>query len=89
MESCRYLVHFSTDPTDISCVGIGVGYKSIVILKFCAQPMHQISVIKYCILKKLVYQNKNELPGTSMAFMMIVSKFEKSHCLSKSSIPLP
>ena len=38
---------------------------------------------------KLVYQNKNELPGTSMAFTMIVSRFEKGHCLLKSSVPLP
>ena len=30
--------------------------------------MHQIYVIKYCILLKLIYQNKNELPGTSMGF---------------------
>ena len=52
MESCRYLVHFSTDPTDISCVGIDVGYKSVVKLKFCAQPLHQMFVIKYCILLK-------------------------------------
>ena len=31
--------------------------------------MHQIYVlIKYCILLKTIYHNKNELPGTSMAF---------------------
>ena len=36
----------------------------------------------------LVHQNKNELPGTSMAFTMI-SWFEKSHCPLKSSVPLP
>ena len=37
-------------------------------LKFGAQGMHQIRVIKYCIILKLVYKNKNELPGTSMTF---------------------
>ena len=37
---------------------------------------------------KLVYRNKNELSGTGMAFTMIVSRFEKSHCLLKSSVPL-
>ena len=32
---------FSSDHTDILlCVRIGIGYKCIVILKFCAQPMH-------------------------------------------------
>ena len=44
---------FSSDPPNILlCEGIGIGYKSIVKLKFCAQPMHQIYVIKYCILLK-------------------------------------
>ena len=38
---------------------------------------------------KLVYQNKNEFAGTSVAFTMIASRFEKSHCLLKSSVPLP
>ena len=43
---------FSCGPPNISlCVGIGIGYKSIVKLKFCSQPMHQIYLIKYCILK--------------------------------------
>ena len=43
---------FSSDFTNILlCVGIGIGYKSIVKSKFCAQPTHQIYVIKYCILK--------------------------------------
>ena len=43
-------INFSSDPTDILlCVQIGIGCKSIVILKFCAQPMHQIFVIKYSI----------------------------------------
>ena len=37
---------------------------------------------------KLIHQNKNELPGTSMAFTMI-SWFEKSHCLLKSSVLFP
>ena len=34
---------------------------AIVKLKFCARPMDQTYVIKYCILLKLVYQNKNEV----------------------------
>ena len=38
-EMLQMLVHFSTDPTNISSnVEIGIGYKSIVKLKFCAQP---------------------------------------------------
>ena len=45
--------YFSSDPTNISlCVRIGIGYKISVKLKFCAQPMHQIYIIKYCILLK-------------------------------------
>ena len=46
---------FSYDPTNSLLsvgIGIGIGYKSIVKLKFCAQPMHQIYVIKYYILLK-------------------------------------
>ena len=43
---------FSYDPIDsLLSVGIGIGYKSIVKLKFCTQPMHQI-VVKYYILLK-------------------------------------
>ena len=61
-------------------VGIGIGYKSIVKLKFCAQTMHQIYEKKNVLsFLKLVYQNKNELLGTSMAFTMIVFRVEKSH----------
>ena len=45
--------YISTNPIDISsCVGIGIGYKSIFKLNICAQPMHQIIVKKYCILLK-------------------------------------
>ena len=45
----------SSDPPNILlCVGIGIGYKISVKLKFCAQPMHQIFIIKYCILLKTV-----------------------------------
>ena len=45
--------YFSSDPPNISlCVQIGIGYKISVKLKFCAQPMHQIYIIKYCILLK-------------------------------------
>ena len=44
---------FSYDPINsLLSVGIGIGYKSIVKLKFCVQPMHQIYVIKYYILLK-------------------------------------
>ena len=44
---------FSSDPPNILlCVGIGIGYKIKVQLKFCAQPMHQIYIMKYCILLK-------------------------------------
>ena len=53
------------------------------------QPMHQFFVIKYVSFLKLVYQNKNELPGTSMAFTVIVSRFKKSHSLLKFLVPLP
>ena len=43
---------FSDPPNILSCEGTGIGYKSIVKLKFFAQTMHQIFVIKYCILLK-------------------------------------
>ena len=46
-----------------------------------------ITNIAFCL--KPIYQNKKELPGTSMAFGMTVSRFEESHCLRKSSLPLP
>ena len=83
-------ITFSSDPPDILlCEGTGIGYKSIVKLKFCAKPMHQIYVINIVSFLKLVYQNKNELLGTSMAFTMIVSRFGKSHCPLKFSAPLP
>ena len=52
-------------------------YKSIVKLNIFAQTMHQIDEIKGCILLKLVYQNKNELAGTSIAFKVIVFRVEK------------
>ena len=43
--------YFSSDPPNIlPCEGTGIGYKSIVKLKFL--PMHQVFVIKYCILLK-------------------------------------
>ena len=41
---------FSDPPHIILCVGIGIDYKISVKLKFCAQLMYQIYVIKYCIL---------------------------------------
>ena len=50
---------FSTDTTNIlSCVGIGIGCKSIVKLNICAQPMHQIFIIKYCIFLKTSLSEK-------------------------------
>ena len=83
-------VIFSSDPPNISwCEGTGISSKSLIKFKSCAQPMHQIYEIKIVSFLKLVYQSKNELPGTSMAFTVIVSKFEKSHCLLKSSVFLP
>ena len=43
--------YFFSEPPDILLYeGTGIGYKSIDKSKFCAQPMHQIYVIKYCIL---------------------------------------
>ena len=44
--------------------------------------------LSFSPLLKLVYQNKNEWPRISMAFTMIVSRFEKNHCLRKSSVLL-
>ena len=41
---------FSDPPHIILRVGIGIDYKISVKLKFCAQLMYQIYVIKYCIL---------------------------------------
>ena len=64
-------ITFSSHPPDILlCEGTGIGYKSIVKLKFCAKPMHQIYVINIVSFLKLVYQNKNELLGTSMAWQV-------------------
>ena len=40
---------FSDSPNILPCEGTGIGYKSVVKLKFFAQPMHQVFVIKYCI----------------------------------------
>ena len=41
---------FSDPPHIILGVGIGIGNKISVKLKFCAQLMYQIYIIKYCIL---------------------------------------
>ena len=77
---------FSTDLTDISsCMGIGIGYKSIVKLNICAQPMHQIFVINIVSVLKLVYQNEN---GSEYGFHDDSFQVWKSHCLLKSSVPL-
>ena len=43
---------FSDPPNILPCEGTGIGYKSMVKLKFFVQPMHQIFVIEYCILLK-------------------------------------
>ena len=43
---------FSDPPNILPCEGTGIGYKSKAKLKFFAQPMHQVFVIKYCILLK-------------------------------------
>ena len=54
MNYYRCMAHyFFSDPTEIFlCEGTDIGYKSKVVLKFRAQRMHQIYVIKYCILLK-------------------------------------
>ena len=42
---------FSSDPPNISLfVAIAIGHNIKVKLNFSAQPMHQVYVIKYCIL---------------------------------------
>ena len=43
---------FSDPPNILPCEGTGIGYKSTVKVKFFAQPMHHVFVIKYCILLK-------------------------------------
>ena len=43
---------FSDPPNILLCEGTGIGYKSTVKVKFFAQPMHHVFVIKYCILLK-------------------------------------
>ena len=54
-----WYINFSSDPTNKFlvhvCEGIGIGYKSMVKLEFCAQPMHQIYFIIASFFK-LVYQ---------------------------------
>ena len=60
--------YFSSDRTNISLyVEIDIGYKSMVASKKY--------VVKYCTFLKLVCQNNNELPGKSMAFKIILSRF--------------
>ena len=47
------ILFFSPDPpNNLICEGTGIGYKSIVKLKFCSQPMHQVHIVNYCILFK-------------------------------------
>ena len=47
-------------------VGIGIVYKSVVELElFCTAYASNLCYVSFL---KLVYQNKNELPGTCMAF---------------------
>ena len=43
---------FSDPPNILLWEGIGIGYKTSVKLKFYVQLMHQIYIIKYCILLK-------------------------------------
>ena len=44
---------FSDPPNILPCEGTGIGFTSIVKLKFFAKPMHQVFFfIKYCILLK-------------------------------------
>ena len=43
---------FSDPPNILLCVGIGIGYKISVKLKFCTQLMHQIYIISTNILLK-------------------------------------
>ena len=43
---------FSDPPNILPYEGNGIGYKSMVKLKFFAQPMHQVFVTKYCIVLK-------------------------------------
>ena len=74
---------FSEPPNILPFEGTGIGYKSTVKLKVFVQPMHRVFVINFVSFSKLVYQNKNELPGTSKAFMMIVSRFEKKSLPTK------
>ena len=45
--------------------------------------MYQIYIINTLSFLKPVYQNKNKLPGTSMAFTMMVSRFEKKSLPTK------
>ena len=78
------MAHFFRGPLNIlPFEGTGISYKSIVKLKVFAPPMHQVFLKNIVSFSKLVYQNKNELPGTSMAFMMIVSRFEKKSLPTK------
>ena len=43
---------FSDPPNILPCEGTDIGYKSTVKVKFFAQPMHQVFVMKYCIIFK-------------------------------------
>ena len=82
---------FLWSPNILLCAetGTGTGSKSKVKLKFCAQPMHQIYVIKYCILLKLFIRIRMSYQVQVWLFTVIVSRFVKSHCLLKSSVPFP
>ena len=50
----------------------------LVKFKFWAQPMHQICVIKHCILK-LMDEKDRVISITSVAFTMIVSRLKIKH----------
>ena len=43
---------FSDPPNILFCVGIGIGYKNFSQIKVFCKPMHQVYIIKYCILLK-------------------------------------
>ena len=65
---------FSDLPKILRCEGTGTGYKSIVKLRFCAQPMYQIFVIiLFCFVFVHVYMLQQlHLPVNS-----IICKHEK------------
>ena len=81
---------FSSDlPNILLCLRIGICYKIKVKLKFCAQPMHQLYVIKYCILLKTISSEWEWVTRHKSGFRDGGFQVWKSHCRIKSSFPLP